>query len=111
MVVVESDTVREVTVVTVRVNEAGDTLRRDVVTDREKIRDANKFRVQDSRSMIKTDTVIVEKLDSVALETNTNLTYDTNKRSSALNCLKWFFWIIIGLIGLIVTVNVCLLRR
>lgn len=111
MVVVESDTVREVTVVTVRVNEAGDTLRRDVVTDREKIRDANKFRVQDSRSMIKTDTVIVEKLDSVALETNTNLTYDTNKRSSALNYLKWFFWIIIGLIGLIVTVNVCLLRR
>ena len=111
VVVVERDTVREVTVVTVRLNEAGDTLRCDVVTDREKIRDANKLRVQDSRTMVKTDTVIVEKQDSVAVERHTNLINDTNKRPTALSYLKWIFGIIIGLIGLVVTVNVCLLRR
>ena len=59
----------------------------------------------------KTDTVIVEKQDSVEVERHTNLINDTNKRPTALSYLKWIFGIIIGLIGLVVTVNVCLLRR
>ena len=35
----------------------------------------------------------------------------SGKLSAVSKVLKWFFFIIIGLIGLIVTVKVCLLRR
>ena len=43
---------------------------------------------------------------------NTNITNPTNttKGSGFRATLKWIFFIIIGLIGLIVTVKVCLLR-
>ena len=108
VVVIVRDTLREVTTITVQENERGDTLRVTTVTDREKIRDTNRSRVQDSRVTVKTDTVIVEKRDSVAVETKTDL---MNRRPSALSYLKWIFWIIIGLIVLVVTVKVCLLMR
>ena len=58
------DTLREVTTITVQTNDRGDTLKVTQVTDRTKIRDANRFRVQDSRLTVKTDTVYVERRDS-----------------------------------------------
>ena len=106
----ERDTVREVTVVTVRVNEAGDTLRRDVVTDREKVRDANRFRGQDSRVMVKTDTVYVERRDSVSKVTQIpQIPQKVKGGGNALHTtLRWIFYIILALMGLVVTVKVCL---
>ena len=113
VVVVERDTVREVTVVTVRVNEAGDTLRRDVVTDREKVRDAKRLRVQDSRVMVKRDTVFVERRDSVRVQESRNYgSMESQSGGTALRgTLRWIFFIILALIGLVVTVKVCLLKR
>ena len=64
------------------------------------------------KTEVRVDTVYVEKRDSVYIQ-NTNLTNPTNatKGSGFQATLKWIFWIIIGLIGLIVTAKVCLLKR
>ena len=77
---------------------------------------------QESRAEIKvverTDTVYVEKRDSVYVQTNTGgfdglttgLANPTNKKNTFVSSLKWIFWILIGLIGLIITAKLCLHR-
>ena len=69
--------------------------------------------VRDKRqSRVRVDTVYVEKRDSVMVQ-NKGLTNPTNttKGSGFRATLKWIFWILIGLIGLIITMKVCTLRR
>ena len=111
-VVVEvRDTLREVTTITVQTNDKGDTLKVVQVTDRERIRSKADVRSQKVDVRVVRDTVYIEKTDSVFVQ-NTNLTNPTNatKGSGLRATLKWIFWIIIGLIALIVTVKVCLRR-
>ena len=113
------DTLREVTTITVQVNESGDTLRQSIVTDRLRSRDRSQLRDQRVETKIVRDTVYVEKRDSVYVS-NTNgfgglttgLTNPTNPRASPLtSALKWIFWIICAIIGLIIVAKVCLLKR
>ena len=142
------DTLREVTTITIRQNEAGDTVKQSVVTDRYRGRNAEAAKVDfplravelnlhDERLTVQRDTVYIEKRDSVFVQ-NTDLTNPTNTtKGSGLSelflchdsgkpnrawslrsllhrfraTLKWIFWILIGLIGLIITEKVCLLRR
>ena len=142
------DTLREVTTIIIQQNEAGDTVKQSVVTDRYRGRNAEAAKVDfplravelnlhDERLTVQRDTVYIEKRDSVYVQ-NTDLTNPTNttkgsglselflchdsgkpKRAWSLRSLlhrfratlKWIFWILIGLIGLIVTVKVCSLRR
>ena len=66
--IVVHDTLTIIKMITVRENEHGDTLRVTTVTDRDRIRDAKRFWVQDSRVMVKTDTVYVAVRDSVVVE-------------------------------------------
>ena len=66
--IVVHDTLTITKMITVRENEHGDTLRVTTVTDRDRIRDAKRFWVQDSRVMVKTDTVYVAVRDSVVVE-------------------------------------------
>ena len=107
-VVVEvRDTLREVTTITIDRNDKGDTLKVVQVTDRERLSSKADVRSQKVDVKVVRDTVYVEKRDSVYIK-NTNLANDTNKNSSIVQGLKWIFWIIIGLIGLIITVKVCL---
>lgn len=109
-VVVEvRDTVKEVTTITIDRNDRGDTLRLTQVTDRSRFRERDNIAKQQTKEVVVRDTVYIEKRDSVFVE-NTNLAKPTNLQSgkTALHTtLKWIFWIIIGLIGLIVTVKVC----
>ena len=109
-VVVEvRDTVKEVTTITIDRNDRGDTLRLTQVTDRSRFRERDNIAKQQTKEVVVRDTVYIEKRDSVFVE-NTNLAKPTNLQSgkTALHTtLKWIFWIIIGLIGLIVTVMVC----
>ena len=102
------DTIMETTTIVVRENEQGDTLRLEKVTERDRVRDRTGFKVQDSRVTIKRDTVYVEHRDSVLVQTNTNLTNPTNKRSTIVSSLKWIFWIIVALAGLIIVIWVAL---
>ena len=110
-VVVEvRDTLREVTTITIDRNDKGDTLKVVQVTDRERLSSKADVRSQKVDVKVVRDTVYVEKRDSVYVK-NTNLANDTNKGGGFRSTLKWIFWIIIGLIGLIITMKVCTLRR
>ena len=82
------DTIREVTTITIRQNEAGDTLKVTQVTDRERLHD--RLQVSDKREklIVKTDTVYIEKRDSVYVK-NTGVSNPTNKSCNFLSSLKW----------------------
>ena len=67
--------------------------------------------------MIKTDTVYIEKRDSILVKEIAEIPHqvrdedrneDTEKGGGFRSTLKWIFWIIIGLIALIITAKVCL---
>ena len=102
-----SDSVMEVTTVTIRENEQGDTLRMTTVTDRTRIRDRERVKDMEVKVVEKHDTVFVQKTDSMFVQ-NTNLTNDTNRASPFVSSLKWIFWIIIAIGGLIIVVWVAL---
>ena len=122
VIVEQRDTLREVTTITIDRNDKGDTLKVVQITDLTRARSRvgvaaqrvkTEVLVRDKRqSRARVDTVYVEKRDSVMVQ-NTGLTNPTNttKGSGFRATLKWIFWILIGLIGLIITMKVCLLRR
>ena len=113
------DTIREVTTITVQTNDAGDTVKVVQITDRDRARNREAVRDKEERLVVKTDTVYIEKRDS-SLRLSSLGAYGlqedgtptiSGKLSAVSKILKWICWIIIGLIGLIVTVKVCSLRR
>ena len=105
------DTIREITTITFQTNETGDTVKVVQITDRDRARNREAVRDKEERLVVRTDTVYIEKRDSVFVQTNAGLTNPTNKKNTFVSSLKWICWIIIGLIGLIVTAKVCSLRR
>ena len=111
VIVEQRDTLREVTTITIDRNDKGDTLKVVQITDRERLSSKTDLRSQKVDLRVVRDTVYIEKTDSVYVS-NTNLTNPTNtKKNTFVSSLKWIFWILIGLIGLTITVKVCLLRR
>ena len=111
-VVVEvHDTVMETTTIVVDRNEAGDTLRLEKVTDRDRVRNMTDVRNRNVEVKIERDTVFIEKRDSVDVKT-TNCTNETNGRASpVVLTIKWVFWIIIAIIALIFTIKVSRIIR
>lgn len=106
------DTLQEVTTITIDRNDKGDTLRIATVTDRTRARSQNRVSTQETKVEVRVDTVYVERRDSVFVETNTNRTNRSNQKPGGFaSTLKWIFWIIIGLIGLTITVRVCSQKR
>ena len=110
------DTIRDVTTITIRQNEAGDTLKVVQVTDRDCIRSKADVRSKKEVVRVERDTVYIEKRDSSLQVTAYGLQEDgtptiSSKLSAVSKVLKWIFWILIGLIGLIITMKVCSLRR
>lgn len=98
------DTLREVTTITVDRNDRGDTLRLVQVTERDRFRDRDRVRDEQQKTVVKTDTVYIERKDSVAVS-NTNLTNTTNKKSNFVAALKWIFGIILAAIVFIIVVK------
>ena len=110
VVIAERDTLKEITTVTVQLNETGDTVKVSTVTDRNRASSRDRVRDVEIKVVERTDTVYIEKTDSVYIQ-NTNLTNLTNKKSGGLVAtLKWIFWIIIAIMGLIIIIKVCLRR-
>ena len=107
MIVESSDTVREVTTITIDRNDKGDTLKISTVTDRERIRSMSDVRSKKADVVVKTDTVYIEK-DSLVVK-NTNCTNPTNgsksSRGSIVQGLKWFFFILLAIIALILLIR------
>ena len=105
VVVAERDTIREVTTITVRLNEAGDTVRVAQVTERERLRDRSRHDLATYRTEVRVDTVYIERRDSVSSSKVQGAGIQSG--GTALHTtLKWVFWIIIGLIGLGVVIKI-----
>ena len=101
LVVEQRDTFREVTTVTVDRKENGDTVRVCIVTERDCVRDRDNRAAVWMKTEVKTDTVVVERRDSVLVK-NSNQA----RASPLLMNLKWCFAIIIGLIVLTVVLKI-----
>lgn len=107
------DTIVETTTITYVLRQAQepdepeDTVKVTTVTERDRVRDRTGFKVQDSRVTIKRDTVYVEKRDSVMVQgSGFKVNGEKARASPVVQTLKWVFWIIIGLIGLVITVKI-----
>ena len=97
------DTLREVTTITIRQNEAGDTLFRSEVTDRDRLRSKADVRSKKEVVRVERDTIYVEKRDSVVVREAANISHQT---SAISHLLKWIFWILCAIIVLIITIKI-----
>lgn len=102
------DTLREVTTITIQQNEAGDTVKQSIVTDRYRGRNTEGLKVHDERLTVQRDTIYVEKRDTVMVQKFQGFQGSSEKKPGLLTYVKWIFAIIVALIGLIITVRVCL---
>ena len=101
VVVAVHDTIMEVTTIHIRTNDAGDTVRMTTVTDRDRVTDRSRNDRAMYRTMVKTDTVYVEKRDSVLIKNEKGARASPFEKS-----LKWIFWIIIAMIGLCIVFKI-----
>jgi len=99
------DTLREVTTITVQQNELGDTVFRSVVTDRDRVRDRAAVKDREEKVMVKTDTVYVERRDSVFVEKPIGQA-GQGGGNPMVKSLKWIFWILVMVIVLLVLIKV-----
>ena len=97
------DTLREVTTITIRQNEAGDTVFRSEVTDRDRLRSKADVRSKKEVVRVERDTIYVEKRDSVVVREAANISHQT---SAISHLLKWIFWILCAIIVLIITIKI-----
>ena len=107
------DTVWEKTMETVLVNDTGDTLRRNVVTDRLIVRDRDRVHQRTERSSLVNDSVAVDTKEqetvavvgadrNVEIDSDGNLTLkDTPIRST----LKWLVALLIAATALLLTIK------
>ena len=95
------DTLKEVTTVTVQLNETGDTVKVSTVTDRTRASDRSQLRDKSEKLIVRVDTVYVERRDSVFVK-NSNQA----RASPLLKNLKWILWIVVGLIALTVVLKI-----
>ena len=100
------DTLLEITTITVRENEQGDTLRLTTVTDRTRASVRDRVKDVEVKVVEKHDTVYIEHRDSVYAETLRQAQGDSGGRKPAwLQGMKWVFWIIVAIGGLIITIT------
>jgi len=92
------DTVMEVTTITIRENENGDTLRVSTVTDRVRGRSRDAIATQRTKTEVRVDTVYIEKRDSIEIRSRPS--GPLKKGSNLVAILKWLFAIVVALIGL-----------
>lgn len=96
------DSVVERTTVTIQTSEAGDTVMRSVVTERDRYRDRSRADRAMTKNVIRTDTVVIEKRDSVSISERSNA---KGRDSPFERSLRLILWIILGLIALVVVLR------
>lgn len=117
MVIAERDTLKEVTVITIDRNEAGDTVRVSSVTDRTRASSRNRVRDVGVKVVERTDTVYVERRDSVSSSSTSEATKSMTKfkvsgdslgprPSTLILTLKWMFAVICAVGVLIMVIKV-----
>ena len=100
-VVVERDTLREVTTITVQTNEKGDTVKVVQITDLTRARNRDTSTDRQEKTVTRTDTVFIEKKDSTAVST-TSVTKMANQKegfwTKLRSTLKWALALVVALI-------------
>ena len=105
VMVVVRDTVLETKTITITKNEAGDTTFTSVVTERERAREKSRHDMATYRTEVRRDTVYVAVRDSVDVR-RYGATEAIQSGGTALHgTLKWVFWIVVALIGLVIVVK------
>jgi hypothetical protein len=99
------DTLREVTTITIRENEKGDTLKLVQITDRTRATDRAAARDKEEKLVIRTDTVYIAVRDSVS-SFRFQDSGPANKKSNFVSSLKWIFWILCAIIVLILLLRI-----
>lgn len=103
VVVVERDTIMEVTTITVDRNEIGDTIRMSTVTDRERVRNRDAIAVQRTKTEVRVDTIYIEKRDSIEIRSRP----DGQSGGTALHkTLRLALWIVVAVIALIIVIRI-----
>lgn len=109
VVVTILDTVKEVTTITVRENEQGDTLRMFTVTDRIRASTRDRYHDVQEKVLVRTDTVYVEKqsesASTVVTGSTTEVLPDGAIRPRGV-ILKWICFILVAIIVLIITIKI-----
>ena len=104
------DTIMETVTIVVRENEQGDTLRLEKTTERDRFRDRAQVKEKEERVVVKTDTVFIEKRDSVDVK-NHSPTSGAGSSGGFVALLRWIFWIIVAIGGLIIVIKVSRIIR
>jgi len=114
MVVIVLDTLKEVTTITVRENEVGDTLRVTTITDRTRASTRDRYHDVQEKVLVKTDTVYVEKqsesASTVVAGSSTEVLPDGTVRQKGV-ILKWICFILLALVALIVALRIFVFKR
>jgi hypothetical protein len=114
VVVTVMDTIKEVTTITVRENEVGDTLRVTTVTDRTRASTRDRYHDVQEKVLVKTDTVYVEKqsesASTVVAGSSTEVLPDGSIRQKGV-ILKWICFILLALVALIIAARIFVLKR
>jgi len=103
------DTILEVTTITVRESEAGDTLRMTTVTDRTRASTRDRYHDVQEKVIVKTDTVYVERQTDkqVAVAAGSNVEIDkegnvTKRINRIAQTLKWVCFTLLSLTAFII---------
>ena len=80
------------------------------ITDRDRARAREAVRDKEERLIVRTDTVYIEKRDSVYVEETLRQAQGDKASPAWVKGLKWIFFIIVGLVALIITAKLCLHR-
>ena len=110
------DTLKEVTTITVQVNESGDTLWQSIVTDRLHSRTRDRIQKTDNNTITTNDSTFFQR-DSIAKEETNQTTgtlipgltrnpNDEPRASIFRGILKWTFWIIIAVTVLLIVIRI-----
>lgn len=109
VVVTLMDTILEVTTITVRESEAGDTLRMTTVTDRTRASTRDRYHDVQEKVIVKTDTVYVERQTDkqVAVAAGSNMEIDkegnvTKRINRIAQTLKWVCFTLLSLTAFII---------
>jgi hypothetical protein len=100
------DTLREVTTITIRENEKGDTLKLVQITDRTRATDRAAARDKEEKLIVRTDTVYIERRDSVLVSSFKIQDSGSKRTSPFVSSLKWIFWILCAIIVLILLLRI-----
>lgn len=103
------DSITETTTITIRENEQGDTIKVVQVTERDRVRDRSAIRDVRERVEVRVvrDTVYIERRDSVRVQEFQGSSVQGAARASpVVSALKWVFWIIIAIGGLVIILKV-----